>query len=138
MNDNFHASLTKELCLICTKEMDGPIIMNQKLTPGEAKRVKEMHGKVIGFAPEHCKECQKDLEKAFLFIAYDEEKSDMEHLPRGFYRTGKIIGVRKTAKLVTEWVPSISENAIKNGFLFVPEHIMRELGLISDNTEFKN
>ena len=30
--ENFKVALAKELCPICGKEMDGPIIMNKKLT----------------------------------------------------------------------------------------------------------
>ena len=49
MNNNLEVSLVKELCPVCCKEIDGPIIMNRILTEEYAKNVKDLHNRVIGF-----------------------------------------------------------------------------------------
>ena len=130
MSNNLEVALTKDLCLICTKEVDGSILINKRLTKPVANRVKELHGKVTGFAHEHCDSCKEDLEKAFMFIGYDEEKSDLDNLPQGFYRTGHIVGVKKDIPLVQEWVKEVNEASLKSGFIFIPLKVMKELGLI--------
>lgn len=127
---NFEVALVKELCPICLKEMDGPIIMNQMLNEKAAKEVKECQGKVIGISETPCDECKKDLEKAFIFIGFDESKSDMKHLPEGFYRTGHIVGVKKDIPLVQEFVKEKSPKGYEAGYLFIPRIVMEELGLI--------
>ena len=57
--NNLEVSLVKELCPVCCKEMNGPIIMNSILTEKNAKNVKDLHNKVIGFADHCCEECSK-------------------------------------------------------------------------------
>lgn len=131
--NNLEVSLTKEICIICCKEMDGPIIMNQILTEVEAAKVKKLHKQVIGFSEKPCKECQKNMEKAFMFIGFDEEKSDMDKIPEGFYRTGHIIGVKKGIPLVQEWVKEQASGAIEKGYLFTPYNVMKKIGLIKNN-----
>jgi hypothetical protein len=130
MKDTFATALVKELCVLCAKEMDGPIIMTQKLTVKNAKDVRAMHGKVIGFAEKHCDNCQSGIDRAFMFIGFDKEKSDMDNLPEGFYRTGNIVGIRKDHPLVQEWVAKVNPKAFEHGFMFTPVRAMRELGLI--------
>ena len=130
MSNNFAASLVKELCVICAKEIDGPIIMTKRLTPGNAKKVREMHGKAIGFSEEHCKECQENMKKAFMFIGFDEEKSDLENLPEGFYRTGHIVGTKKDIPLVQEFVKEHNPSALKHGFIFMQLEVMKHFGLV--------
>ena len=129
---NLEVALAKEVCLICGKEIDGPITMNQLLTKKEADKVKELNGKVIGFAKEPCKECKEYLDKAFLFIGYDESKSDMNNLPEGFYRTGHIIGTKKDIPLVQEFVKNNQPKAIEKGYIFMDYTIMQQLGLINN------
>lgn len=123
-------ALTKEICIICCKEQDGAIVINQVLTERHAKAVEKMHGKVVGFAEEPCDKCKEDMEKAFLFVGFDEEQSDMENMPLGMHRTGHIVGVKKDIPLVQEWVKQQVPNAIKEGYLFTPHVVMKELNLI--------
>lgn len=130
MEKPFEVSLCKEICLICGKEVDGPIVMNSILTEHHARKVKELHGKVIGFAEKPCKECQSDLNKAFLFIGFDESKSDLDNLPEGFYRTGHIVGTKKDIPLVQEFVKKHQPKALEKGYVFMPHTIMAEFGLI--------
>lgn len=129
--NNLEVALAKELCIICTKEMDGPIIMNTILNSSQAKKVKDLHSKVIGFAPEPCPECQENLKKAFFFIGFNEKKSDMKNLPEGFYRTGHLIGVKKDIPLVIEGMKEHCPSSLEKGYVFMPYEIMKELGLIT-------
>lgn len=131
MEKTLEVSLCKEVCLICGKEMDGPIIMNSVLTKKHAESVKDLHGKVIGFSEKPCEECQSNLEQAFLFIGFDEEKSDLENLPQGFYRTGHIVGVKKEIPLVQDFVKKHQPKAIETGYIFMPHIIMEKFGLIT-------
>ena len=54
---NVEVALIKELCPVCCKEIDGPIIMNKMFTEKAAKKIKELNGKVVGFADHCCEEC---------------------------------------------------------------------------------
>jgi hypothetical protein len=128
----FSAALVKELCIICTKEIDGPIIINTILSVSAATKVENMNGKVVGFAENPCKECQDNLQKAFLFISYDEEKSDLERLPEGFYRTGYIVGTKKDIPLVKNFIANNHVLAFKKGYIFMPHQVMKELNLIQE------
>ena len=130
MEKTLEVSLCKEICLICGKEIDGPIVMNSILTKNYAQKVKELHGKVIGFADKPCTECQSNLDKAFLFIGFDEEKSDLNNLPQGFYRTGHIVGTKKNIPLVQEFVNQHQPKALEKGYIFMPHIVMEQFGLI--------
>ena len=123
-------ALAKELCLLCTTEMDGPIFMNKIMTEHHAKKVEDMHGQIIGYAPEPCQECKDNMEKAFMFIGFEEDKSDMDSLPGGFFRSGHIVGVKKNIPLVQEWVKENVPGAVEKGYMFMPHIIMEQFGLI--------
>ena len=132
MSNKLGTALVRELCIICYKAQDGPIIMNTTLTEKNAKDIEDMHGKIVGFAEEPCESCQEDIDKAFMIIGYDEDQSDMENLPIGFHRTGHIIGVKKDIPLVTEWVAKQVPHAIEKGYLFLPHVIMKDMNLIQE------
>jgi hypothetical protein len=125
-------ALVKEACIICGKEIDGPIIMNTKLTKKAAEEVKNLNGKVIDFAEEPCNECKKIMKQGIVLIGYDEEKSDLTNLPYGFYRTGQVLVAKKDSNLIKyfeEQHPNISEK----GYIFIPQTIINNL--ISENNE---
>ena len=130
MSDKLGVALTKEKCVICCKDVDGAIVMNTRLTKGEAKKVEEMHGKVIGWKEGPCDECKEMMEKAFLFIGIDEDKTDFDNLPNGLYRTGHLVGVKKDIPLVQEFVKEHAPDAFGKGFIFIDEKDMREFGLL--------
>ena len=130
MSEKLETALVKEICIVCLKEQDGPTLMNTILTESEAKKVKELHQKVIGFTDKPCNKCQEEMKDAFMFIGFDEEKSDMDNLPQGFFRTGHGVGVKKDIPLVQEWVKDNIPNAIEKGFCFIPHVVMKNLGLI--------
>lgn len=80
-------ALVKELCPMCAKEIEGPIILNTVLTPARAKEVESLHGQVIGFAEQPCDECKELKTKGFVLIGVVEAKTDDIRNP---YRSGNI------------------------------------------------
>ena len=80
-------ALVKEVCPICTRQMDGPIIMNTRLSEKNAKEVESLHGKTVGFSEEPCSECKEMKEKGFILIGVVEAKTDDKKNP---YRSGNI------------------------------------------------
>lgn len=128
MNNNLEVSLVKELCPVCGKEMDGPIIMNSILTEDCAKEVKDLHNKVIGFADHCCKECSKYKDKVVFFVSIDTVKSTKE----APYRTGKIVGVKKgsdVVKLCKDYIITIKDGT---QIMFIDDAIGKNLGLFKD------
>ena len=91
--DEVGIALVKELCPICCKEIDGPIIIGKKFSEKKAKEINEMQGKVVGFADKPCPECQKLIDKGcFFIIGVDVDKTDDYSNP---YRSGHIVGITK-------------------------------------------
>lgn len=85
-------ALTKELCPICAKEMDGAILINKKLTSGEAKKVENLHGKVVAWSKELCPSCKDMKSKGFILIGAVEAKTTDNTNP---YRSGNIWCVKE-------------------------------------------
>ena len=131
MNNNLEVSLVKELCPVCCKEMDGPIIMNSILTEENAKNVKDLHNKVIGFADHCCEECSKYKDEVVFFVSIDASKSSKDSL-ENLYRTGKIIGIKKEADIIESFKDYII--TIKDGtqIVFIDEEIGKNLGIFKD------
>ena len=95
----FEVALVKRACPICGKEVDSEIIMNQKLTKKAAEEVKNLHGKVIGYADKVCEDCSKYKDNLFI-IEIDPEKSDMKRMET-IYRTGRYLVCDKNCQLYT-------------------------------------
>ena len=129
--NNLEVSLVKELCPVCCKEMDGPIIMNSILTEKNAKNVKDLHNKVIGFADHCCEECSKYKDEAVFFVSIDASKSSKDSL-ENLYRTGKIIGIKKEADMIESFKDYII--TIKDGtqIVFIDEETGKNLGIFKD------
>lgn len=90
-NSNLGVALTNLVCPVCGKVCDNQIIMNTKLTPGNAKKVEELHGQTVGFSEKPCEECSEAMKEAVMFIVVDDSKTtDM----RNPYRTGELFGIR--------------------------------------------
>ena len=130
-NGNLGVALVKELCPVCGKEIDGPIILNSILTENEAKKVKDLHNKVIGFANHCCEECSKYKDKAVFFVSIDESKSSKDSL-KNLYRTGKISGIKKEADIIESFKDYII--TIKDGtqIVFIDEETGKNLGIFKD------
>lgn len=123
---NLGIALVKELCPICCKEMDGPIVMNKRLTKPQKEKIEDMHNKVIGFADHCCEECAKYKDDAVFFVGIDESKSSKGSLEE-LYRTGKIVGVKKDANIVNyfkNYIVTLKDNA---KLIFIDEKAGKEL-----------
>ena len=131
--NNFEVALTKEICPICGKEMDGPLIMNSFLTEKCAKEVKDLNNKVIGFADHCCEECAKYKDDAVYFVSIDESKSSQTL--KELYRTGKISGVKKDSKFIEQFKDFIV--TLKDGtkIIFIDEQAGIKLGLWHENNQ---
>ena len=132
MSNNLEVSLVKELCPVCCKEMDGPIIMNRILTEEYAKNVKDLHNKVIGFADHCCEECAKYKDKVVFFVSIDESKSDHNSL-RNLYRTGKISGIKKDSDFIVQFKDYIVTIEDGTQIIFIDEETGKNLGVFKDD-----
>lgn len=132
--ENFKVALCKELCPICGKEMNGPIIMNKILTKKVADNVEALHGKVIGWADHCCEECAKYKDKAIFFIGIDDEKSE----PNNPYRTGKMVGINKDSDFITKneelnkFIITLKDGA---KMVYIDEKLGEKFGLWKLNNE---
>lgn len=131
MSNNLGVSLVKELCPVCCKEMDGPIIMNTVLTEKNAKKVKDLHNKVIGFADHCCEECAKYKDEAVFFVSIDESKSSKNSLEE-LYRTGKISGIKKEADIIKSCKDYIITIEDGTQIVFIDEETGKTLGVFRD------
>lgn len=119
-------AIVKYVCPICGQidEDASAIVMNTRLTKEEAKKVEEMHGKVVGYSDKPCKECQKILDQgAFFVIGIDPEKSDDMKNP---WRTGHLVGIKKAS----EFYQHLPEEYKGKNALFMDYREMRQLGMI--------
>ena len=123
MSEDFGLALAKELCPICAKEIDGPIVIGQVLSKENAQKVNEMNGKVIGWSRKPCPECQKFIDDGIFFvIGIDIEKSDKE----GLYRSGNIVGLKSDC----DFVKSLTEEQRKHNAIYMDFREMIRCGII--------
>lgn len=129
--DVIGVALTKRICPICRKEMDGEIVMNKRLTKGEAAKVNALNGQVVGFSENACDECAKLKDEAAYIVAIDEEHSNEERVTF----TGPYFGVNKECEFVTR--NSKYFNTTKNGvmYTYMPDTLCEQLGLIANIEE---
>lgn len=134
MENNLAVALVKELCPVCCKEMDGPIIMNKRLTKPQKKKVEEINGKVIGFADHCCEECAKYKDKAVFFIGIDEDKSSKDSL-QNLYRTGQIVGIKKDSNIVENSKDFIVKLKDDTQIVFIDEKAGKEIGIFKSESD---
>ena len=130
--DNLEVALTKELCPICCKEMDGSIVMNQILTEKEASKVKDLHNKVVGFSNHCCDECAKHKDEVVYFIGIDGSKSSSKSL-EDLYRTGQVAGVKKDANILKYFKSYIITLKDSAEMVIIDEDAGKKLGIFSSN-----
>jgi hypothetical protein len=65
MTNKLGVALVHELCPICTKEMDGSIFINKKLTQKSAEEVEKMNGNVT-WSKTFCTPCTDMKDKGFI------------------------------------------------------------------------
>lgn len=130
--NNLGVALVKELCPVCCKEIDGPIIMNRVLTEKCANDVKNMNGKVIGFADHCCEECSKYKDEAVFFIGIDESKCSSYYL-KDLYRTGQIVAIKKESNIIDYFDDFLI--TLKDGakVVFLDEKVGKELEIFKEN-----
>lgn len=123
--NNLEVSIVKYLCPICGKVAEEGIIMNSLLTEKNAKAVKDLHNKTIGYTDHACSECKQYSKDAIFFIGIDEEKSTKEEP----YRTGQIVGVKPTSSLVKHCKDYI--HILKDGskFCYISKNVGKSIGL---------
>ena len=124
ISEDFGLALAKELCPICAKEIDGPILMGNVLSKKNAQKVNEMNVKVIGWSPKPCPECQKHIDNGVFFvIGIDIEKSNDDD---GLYRSGNIIGLKSDC----DFVKSLSEKQKEHHAIYMDFREMIRCGII--------
>ena len=128
---NVEVALVKELCPVCCKEIDGPIIMNKMLTEEAAKEVKELNGKVVGFADHCCEECAKHKDEVVYFVGIDAEKSSANTLEE-IYRTGRIVGIKKEADIIEAFKDYIITLKDNTKICFIDKEAGINLGIFSN------
>ena len=122
----FAASVVKYVCPICGQidEDASAIVMNTRLTKADARKVEEMHNKVVGYSDKPCKECQKILDQdAFFVIGIDLDKSDDMKNP---WRTGHLVGIKKAS----EFYQHLPEECKGKNALFMDYREMEKFGMI--------
>lgn len=124
MSEDVGVALAKELCPICAKEIEGPIVMGTVLSKKNAQKVNEMNGKVIGWSPKPCPECQKFIDDGIFFvIGIDIEKSTDEE---GLYRSGHLVGLKSDC----DFVKSLSEKEKEHHAIYMDFREMIRCGMI--------
>ena len=120
-------ALVKELCPICLKSSDGPIIMNTRLSKKRAQEVEEMHGKTVGFTKEPCDECKELKSKGFVLIGVVEKKTEDRTNP---YRSGNLWAISESAA-----AKLFNDNPPKSGVAFIDVNVAHEIGLPDANLD---
>ncbi len=120
--ENLGVALIHEICIVCGKETNEQIIMNQILSPKNAKDVKSMHKKAIGYAQEPCEECKELMTKGYILIEYDEALTEDKSNP---YRTGNIWVIAFAAAKRM----NMDKDTFENGYALIDKDITNKLGL---------
>ena len=128
---NVEVALVKELCPVCCKEIDGPIIINKILTEEAAKEVKELEGRVVGFSDHCCEECAKHKDEVVYFVGIDAEKSSSNKLEE-LYRTGQIVGIKKEADIIETFKDYIIILKDNTKVCFIDKEAGINLGIFSN------
>lgn len=123
ISEDFGLALAKELCPICAKEIDGPIVIGSVMSKKKAQQVNELTGKVIGWTDKPCPECQKFIDDGFFFvIGIDIEKSN----DKGLYRSGNIVGIKQDS----DFVKSLSDKEKEHHAIYMDYREMIRCGMI--------
>lgn len=121
---DLEVSIVKYLCPICGEVTEEGIIMNSLLTEENARNIKDLNGKAIGYSNHVCKECSKYSKEAIFIIGIDKTKSDKEP-----YRTGDIIGIKRNSSLanhIKSYTKTLKDGSI---YCFMDKKVGEDLGL---------
>jgi type II secretory ATPase GspE/PulE/Tfp pilus assembly ATPase PilB-like protein len=125
MKNKLGVALVKELCPICTKEVESSIVMNTKLTEANAKKVEAMHNGNT-WSKTLCTECADMKSKGFILIGAVEKKTGDTTNP---YRSGNIWVVKQEVA-ETLFAP---HGAPKSGVAFIDVTVAQEMELPNVN-----
>lgn len=127
MSKKLGVALVKELCPVCTKETDASILLNKRLTEGEAKKVEDLNGKIM-WSKELCPDCKEMKSKGFILIGAVEKKTQDATNP---YRSGNIWCVKQEVaeKLFAPHPPPPS------GIAFVDVTVAQQMNLPGVNLD---
>ena len=134
MNSNkLEVAIVNEICPICCKETKHSLVMNTLLNKNQAKKIKEMHGKTIGFS-DPCEKCQGHLDNGYIaLLGIDPEKSVKEYKVKleNVYRTGILIWIKK------DKAEEIFGSQDNRPFILLENEVFGKLGipLEEDNNE---
>lgn len=121
MNKTIGVALVKELCPICTNEMESSILLNKKLTEKAAKEVEKLHNSVQ-WSKTSCPECTEMKSKGFILIGAVETKTTDTTNP---YRSGNIWVVKQE---VAEQLFA-PHGAPKSGVAFIDVQVAQDMEL---------
>ena len=126
--DIIGTALVHENCPICGKKINEQIMMNSTLTEKNAKEIKSLHNKSVGYSEEPCDECKELKKQGFIFIEVDESKTEDKSNP---YRTGNMWVIKKEAaeRIIT------NKDIIDVGASFIDMIVAKQIGL---NTKEEN
>ena len=128
MSNKLGVALTKILCPVCTKKMDGDILLNTRLTEGAAKKVEAMNNQVVGWSKTLCPDCSDMKSKGFILIGAVEAKTQDVTNP---YRSGNIWVVKQ----------EVADDLFKpngapaSGIAFIDVNVAKEMALPEVNIE---
>lgn len=124
LSDTVGIACAKELCPICCKEIDGPILIGNRFSKKRAEQINNLNGKVIGFAKEPCENCKELIDKGcFFVIGIDISKTDDMSNP---YRSGHIVGIKRDSNFYRSLDPGFR----RKDALYMDYNVMIQIGLI--------
>ena len=124
--DDLGIALVKEICPICCKEQDGPMLMGTTFSKKKAEEINKLHGKVIGCSKKPCPECQSWIDKGAIFIiGINIEKTEDMNNP---YRSGHIIGIKRDS----DFIQQLPEEYKTKNAIFMDYKQMITVGLIKE------
>ena len=127
MTKKVGAAIVHELCPICTKEMEGSVFINKKLTEKSAEEVEKMDG-TITWSKTFCPTCTDMKDKGFILIGAVEAKTKDVTNP---YRSGNVWCVEQS---VAEELFA-PHGAPKSGIAFVDVTVAAQMKLPDVNLE---
>ncbi len=107
----------KLVCVACGNVVKEIIVL------GTDSRIEESHNKAVGYANELCEKCKKATEEYLLLVGIDTEKSDLENLPLGAYRTGTILQVKKGSPLSAHILQALT-TPTDSGVIFCDKRVI--------------
>jgi len=127
-------ALAKEMCKLCGKPHDGPIIIGTHLKAAKpwekTKMEQEVHGKVIGWAEKPCPECMKLMEQGVMVIVFDEHKSDTSRPIYEGWRTGHVCVMRSEAIERMPLRDDMKRDIVAKRYTFMSLEVAEHFGII--------